>query len=60
MNLRIPADTLARWRAAASEIGVDVSQLVRDAVDAYLDSDTAAVYATLGRDVARLVKQRDL
>jgi len=37
VNLRLPSEDVKRWKHAAIELGVTLSQLVRLAVNKYLD-----------------------
>jgi hypothetical protein len=57
-NLKLPPGTLQRWRAAATEMDLDLSVIVRYAMDAYLSADPR--YAALGQSVADLVKRSGL
>lgn len=66
LNIRVPPDQLARWRAACAEAGVDISATLRDAMDAWLaqyrDGGSLAnanrLYADIGRRVAEIVRAR--
>lgn len=57
-KVRLSAEELGSWQAAAAKRGIDASELVREAVAAYLDGDQHDELADLGRGVLALVRKQ--
>lgn len=57
-KVRLSAEELDSWQAAAAERGIDASELVREAVAAYLDGVSESEASALGRGVLNLVRKQ--